>query len=106
MHELEKTYGKTIKKINKVYDTKGELWRLNIIFQDDSEFNVYMCLNVDYYFDYDYFDANDVFEKLSQCVCCESVYKIKNSDSTLQESCCSKNCEENYAKAIGNIEFL
>lgn len=53
--DLQKIIGKKIVDIKRIYD-KGELWQLQFIFDDNSQFNVYMCLNVEHYMDYDYLE--------------------------------------------------
>jgi hypothetical protein len=42
----------------------------------------------------------------SQCIYCESVYKVSDSNSTIPTACCSKKCEDAYGKAIENLEFV
>lgn len=51
---------------------------------------------------------NDEYEQeeISQCVYCESVYFIKESDSTFKYACCSSDCELKYMRFINNLEFV
>lgn len=47
-------------------------------------------------------------EDISQCIYCESVYKVNESNSSIPTACCSKNCEDNYKKLfdVDELEFI
>lgn len=53
---LEKTHGKTIKTATPVYDNKGELQSIKLIFTNDEEFHMYMRENAGYYLGFDFFE--------------------------------------------------
>lgn len=53
---LQKTHGKTIKIAIPVYDNKGELQSIKIIFTNDEEFHMYMRENAGFYLGFDFFE--------------------------------------------------
>jgi hypothetical protein len=42
----------------------------------------------------------------SQCIYCETVYEVKESNSIFPNSCCSKECEDNYRRFLDELEFV
>jgi hypothetical protein len=43
---------------------------------------------------------------ISQCVTCQTVYIMQDSNSTISDVFCSTVCEEDYAEVIGNLDDM